>query len=118
MFAAATRHPPNEVGPIEELDHPHGLHDMLRDKCDVFFAHADLTMTNIMVSGRRGSYRVSGIINWEQSGWYPECWEFCKMTISHLWDEEEWPSKVVHTPSEEVEYVIAMYREWRNGRTE
>ena len=118
MFAAATSHPPESDGPIEMLDHPDGFRDMLPDNCDVFFAHADLTETNIMVSGQPGSYRVSGIIDWEQSGWYPMYWEFCKMTGSLLWEEEDWPSKVADAPTKEVDFVVSEYRMWRNGWTE
>lgn len=41
---------------------------------EIIFAHADLNMRNIMV--KDGS--ISGIVDWENAGWYPEYWEFTK----------------------------------------
>ncbi|KAK7541921.1 kinase-like domain-containing protein [Phyllosticta citribraziliensis] len=38
----------------------------------IVFSHGDLKHHNIMV--HRG--RVSGIIDWESAGWYPEFWDF------------------------------------------
>lgn len=39
------------------------------------FSHGDLGMHNIMVEGGR----ITGIIDWEFAGWYPEYWEYVKM---------------------------------------
>ena len=39
------------------------------------FSHGDLGMHNILVQGGR----ISGIIDWEYAGWYPEYWEYIKM---------------------------------------
>lgn len=50
---------------------------MLPDDAQVVFTHADLHPNNIMVDpSSRGT--VVGLIDWEQSGWYPDYWEFCK----------------------------------------
>lgn len=42
------------------------------------FAHADLNLFNILVSPT-GPRKITGIVDWEHSGWYPEYWEFCTM---------------------------------------
>ncbi|KAI2028918.1 hypothetical protein LOZ48_003953, partial [Ophidiomyces ophidiicola] len=39
------------------------------------FTHGDLAMHNILVE--KG--RITAIIDWEYSGWYPEYWEYVKM---------------------------------------
>lgn len=48
---------------------------------DVVFTHADLNPRNILISlynlrdGTRG-WRVSGIVDWEFAGFYPEYWDY------------------------------------------
>jgi len=43
---------------------------------DIVFTHADLNLRNILVDEMG---RVSGIVDWECAGWYPEYWEYTKM---------------------------------------
>ncbi|KAF5627075.1 kinase-like domain protein [Fusarium sp. NRRL 52700] len=40
----------------------------------IFFTHADLNMRNILMHNGR----LSGIVDWENSGWYPEYWDYTK----------------------------------------
>ncbi|RMD39295.1 hypothetical protein DV735_g5830, partial [Chaetothyriales sp. CBS 134920] len=42
----------------------------------IVFTHADLNMRNVLVQQHNG--RLSGIVDWENSGWYPEYWEYTK----------------------------------------
>ncbi|KAH6952099.1 phosphotransferase enzyme family protein [Fusarium avenaceum] len=60
---------------------PEEIHDpyrhMLPDDAQVVFTHADLHPSNIMVDPASPSTIVA-LIDWEQSGWYPDYWEFCK----------------------------------------
>ncbi|KKY39291.1 putative nad-binding rossmann fold oxidoreductase family protein [Diaporthe ampelina] len=63
---------------------------MLRDPDDsarsghrIFFTHADLNPRNILVDStvqRDGSlgWQVTGIVDWEMAGYYPEYWEYTK----------------------------------------
>ncbi|RMZ69059.1 kinase-like domain [Pyrenophora seminiperda CCB06] len=44
-------------------------------KHDIVFTHADLNMRNILVDN---DGRISGIVDWECAGWYPEYWEYSK----------------------------------------
>ena len=41
---------------------------------EIVFTHGDLDPRNILVEDGH----VSGIFDWEQSGWYPKYWEYVK----------------------------------------
>lgn len=43
----------------------------------VRYTHADLSPRNILVDAAAG--KITGIIDWEFGGWYPEYWEYTKM---------------------------------------
>ncbi|KAI1774792.1 kinase-like protein [Hypoxylon cercidicola] len=66
----------------------------LPDLCDICFTHGDLNLGNVMVSGDFGARRITAIIDWEQAGWYPEYWEYCKALIAepywHEWRAAGW----------------------------
>lgn len=40
----------------------------------IVFTHADLNMRNVLVHNGR----LSGIVDWENSGWFPEYWDYTK----------------------------------------
>ena len=42
----------------------------------ITFTHADLCYTNILVDQDTG--HISGILDWEMAGWWPEYWEYSK----------------------------------------
>lgn len=50
------------------------------------FTHGDLTDVNIMVEN--GS--LTGIIDWERSGYFPVWWEYASTSISNSKDDREW----------------------------
>ncbi|CDO73059.1 hypothetical protein BN946_scf185007.g113 [Trametes cinnabarina] len=50
------------------------IRERMRDDHRIVFTHGDLAPRNILVQG----YRVVAIIDWEESGWYPEHWELVK----------------------------------------
>ena len=64
---------------------------LLPDICNVYFTHADLHLYNIIISDTPSRRSIVGIVDWGQAGWYPEYWEFCKLTIigqhTHKWRE-------------------------------
>ncbi|EDU49688.1 conserved hypothetical protein [Pyrenophora tritici-repentis Pt-1C-BFP] len=60
-----------------KLHFPDPFRGSLPDNSRIVFTHADLHPSNIMVSAN-GSSHVLAIIDWHQSGWYPEYWEYCK----------------------------------------
>ncbi|KAL7628852.1 hypothetical protein AAE478_000367 [Parahypoxylon ruwenzoriense] len=48
------------------------------------FTHGDLAPRNIMVQ----ESRITGIIDWENSGWFPDYWEYAnimKPSVDHDW---------------------------------
>ncbi|TVY35290.1 hypothetical protein LSUB1_G004842, partial [Lachnellula subtilissima] len=51
----------------------------------IVFTHADLNMRNILVKDGR----ISGIVDWENAGWFPEYWEYTKchfgVTLAKRW---------------------------------
>ena len=51
----------------------------------VVFTHSDFAPRNIILSNNR----VSGIIDWEQSGWWPYWWEYVKAHYSIQLDGNE-----------------------------
>ncbi|KNB19638.1 hypothetical protein FOXG_16872 [Fusarium oxysporum f. sp. lycopersici 4287] len=72
----------------ELKDIPDPYRQLLQDDPGVVFTHADLHQSNIMVS-EGGPCRVVAIIDWHQSGWYPDYWEFYKAEYTNHW-ESEW----------------------------
>ncbi|KAH6644462.1 kinase-like domain-containing protein [Boeremia exigua] len=62
--------------PIRTGDQRKIVTDAHSKKHDCFFTHADLNLRNILVDE---TGRISGIVDWECAGWYPEYWEYTKM---------------------------------------
>ncbi|KAI0521132.1 APH-domain-containing protein [Xylaria bambusicola] len=63
------------------------LRELLADPAGCVFTHGDIRPANIMMEADSGGrWRVSGIIDWETSGFYPEYWESVKMTnnLTHI----------------------------------
>lgn len=60
------------------------LRSFLRNDHQIVFTHADLHPRNVMVSisggsdPKGGTVKVTGILDWEMSGWYPVYWEYVK----------------------------------------
>ncbi|KAG6109264.1 hypothetical protein E4U13_006005 [Claviceps humidiphila] len=48
----------------------------------IVFTHGDIRPANLMVRRDDGTWRVTAIIDWETSGFYPEYWEAVKSTNS------------------------------------
>ena len=47
----------------------------------IIFSHGDLRPENIMVQGdQHGNYKITGILDWEKSGFYPDYFECLKAT--------------------------------------
>lgn len=66
------------------------IHSFMRDDHAIVLTHGDLHPRNIMVvwegamsigdtsSALESDIRITSILDWEMSGWYPEYWEFVK----------------------------------------
>ncbi|KAI0755089.1 hypothetical protein C8Q80DRAFT_1142892 [Daedaleopsis nitida] len=68
------------------------IRSMIREDHRTVFTHADLHPRNVMVvDGPDGKVEVSGIIEWEVSGYYPEYWEHMKaMNTRSIKDTSDW----------------------------
>ena len=51
------------------------VHERPEDHYSIKFAHSDLVPKNILVDGNG---HITGIVDWEFAGWYPEYWEYTK----------------------------------------
>lgn len=119
VFATATRQQPGDDGIIQGLDHPDMYRGFLPDTgTRVYFTHGDLNLGNIMVTGSPGTHRITAILDWEQAGWYPEHWEYCKMCFGAAGDEEwttdDWPEKILEV-HEDAWWAFGSYTLWRGG---
>ncbi|KAF4993412.1 hypothetical protein FGRMN_6499 [Fusarium graminum] len=72
-------------------DVPDPFRQMLPDDASVVFTHSDLHPSNIMVS-EDNPCRVVALIDWHQSGWYPDYWEFSKAEFTAE-PRSEWVTK-------------------------
>jgi hypothetical protein len=90
--------------PIGPFAHEADFNKMLRNPDDpartghrIFFTHADLNPRNILVDkavqqdGSLG-WRVTGIVDWEMAGYYPEYWEYTKS----LYERFRWTRRYQH----------------------
>ncbi|TVY19330.1 hypothetical protein LARI1_G002348 [Lachnellula arida] len=66
---------------------PDPYRDSLPDNSPITFTHADLHPSNILVTSD-APYHVIAIIDWHQSGWYPDYWEYCKATYTAEYNGE------------------------------
>ncbi|RHZ56797.1 hypothetical protein CDV55_103555 [Aspergillus turcosus] len=76
---------------LHQLRFPHRYDDpnrcLLPDTGAIKFTHADLNRRNMIVSSANPG-RVF-LVDWQQSGWYPDYWEYCKACYT-VWYEDEW----------------------------
>ena len=86
---------------IDSADIPDPYRKGLPDDAAVVFTHADLHPSNIIVS-LDSPCRIVAIIDWRQSGWYPDYWEFCKAQFTAVvngeWMVEHLP-RILEEPS-------------------
>jgi hypothetical protein len=77
------------VAPVRQCPGPELVakyRSQLPDTYDIRFSHADLSWENILVDVSTG--RVTGILDWEMAGYWPEWWEYRKALFgsrSQLW---------------------------------
>ncbi|KAJ3967970.1 kinase-like domain-containing protein [Lentinula raphanica] len=78
----------------------------------IVFTHNDIAMRNILVDGDR----VTGLIDWECSGWFPAHWEYTKARWTEF-HAEEWVRDLKRfIPPFELEYladdIVGWNRSW------
>ncbi|KPM45372.1 hypothetical protein AK830_g1152 [Neonectria ditissima] len=70
----------------------HPYRDLLPDDVPIVFTHADLHPSNILISPGPAP-RVVAVVDWEQAGWYPAYWEYCKARWTAKANQEEWDGR-------------------------
>ncbi|GJN71062.1 phosphotransferase family protein [Purpureocillium lilacinum] len=86
---------------VDPADIPDPYRQRLPDESSIVFTHAHLHPTNIMIS-RESPCQIVAIVDWQQSGWYPDYWEFCKAEFAvHYWSEwaQEYVPRFLKEPS-------------------
>ena len=77
------------VSPVKNCPRPEWVakyRSLLADEHRIVFAHADISWENILVDPGTGN--VTGIVDWEMAGYWPEWWEYRKSLFgarSQLW---------------------------------
>ena len=88
----------------------------LTDTSAIYFSHGDLHLSNIIVSGSPGCRSIAAILDWEQAGWYPEHWEYCKALIGthyeHEWRSAGWSETFMKTDVYE-NTAVSEYWSWK-----
>lgn len=80
----------------------------LNDDIPVVFTHGDLNQHNIPISKPGdGDLRITGIIDWHRSGWYPEPWEFKARCVAQPGGDwvEKWLPTILEEPKYEYFYA-------------
>lgn len=117
----------NPVGPFKDEEafskYLRYSDDPARRGHKTVFTHADLNLRNILVDrvtrpdGTRG-WHVVGIVDWENSGFYPEYWDCTKAQFEGFRYDERWPKllynvfRLFEDYSKELEVEK---RSWREG---
>ena len=100
--------PQRLLNPSQRYTDPY-LESMPRDSA-IVFSHADMHPKNIMVSAS-GLPHILAIVDWGQSGWYPDWWEYFKMCYTTHWERDwrnNWIPKIVEARKVE-QYLMAEY---------
>ncbi|KAJ4509697.1 hypothetical protein HRR83_006987 [Exophiala dermatitidis] len=117
--------PQRYLTPEERFKNPYL--QLLPEDTTIKFTHADVHPSNIMVStAKSGSgsdsspgwasasdlpIHVLALIDWGQSGWYPDYWEYFKMCYTVDWEGDwrvEWLPKMIE-PMEDEENLMSAY---------
>jgi hypothetical protein len=61
------------------------LPDMLPRSERSVFTHADIAPRNVMVDDQN---KVTGILDWEWAGWYPDYWEYAQIMRRAFWTDK------------------------------
>lgn len=89
----------------------------------IVFSHADLNPRNILVDhvaqadGRSG-WRVTGIVDWENSGYYPEYWDYTKAMFEGFrwpWRYNDLMKGVFATFGDYSQEYAVEKRSWESG---
>ena len=81
----------------------------LTEDVPITFTHGDLDQSNILITKPgNGPLRIVSIIDWHQSGWYPEPWEWLKAQSVAAFDSDwkaDYISKILRHAKYEYFYA-------------
>ncbi|KAF2804715.1 uncharacterized protein BDZ99DRAFT_467396 [Mytilinidion resinicola] len=60
---------------IKDLESP--PRPLINNAASSVFTHGDIALQNIIVDYY--TYKITGLINWEFAGWYPDYWEYLRI---------------------------------------
>lgn len=83
---------------------------LMPDSGLITLTHGDLHRGNILVSSTSPP-RVIAILDWEQAGWYPDYWKYCKACYTSMYNGEwrlEWIPRFLQVRAQEHE-IFAEY---------
>ena len=86
---------------------------LLPDSAGIAFAHADLHLQNILVSGEPGGRQIAGLVDWGQAGWYPEYREFCQAVLGtghHEFYTDGWLVQVLLPYDDEYDAFVSYWQ--------
>ncbi|KAJ0120489.1 hypothetical protein J7T55_015218 [Diaporthe amygdali] len=104
--------------PLSQREYEDPYRTLLPDTGDIHFAHGDFHLGNIMLSNLPGAVpTITGVMDWEEAGWYPSYWEYCKMALVVDEDHETFTrgyidSILLQRPENELTAVME-YWSWR-----
>ncbi|KAF7957508.1 hypothetical protein EAE96_003085 [Botrytis aclada] len=85
---------------------------MHRTDHKIRFTHSDLNMRNILVKDGK----ISGIVDWENAGWYPEYWEYTKCHFGCRLDKR-WLKMIDATFEHRYQEELEIERQYWNYHT-
>jgi hypothetical protein len=70
----------------------------------ITLTHGDLHRGNII--SPTNPHRVVALLDWEQAGWYPDYWEYCKACYTSMYNgkwQNQWIPRFLQMRSQEHE---------------
>ncbi|KAF5635850.1 aminoglycoside 3 phosphotransferase [Fusarium sp. NRRL 52700] len=102
------------VAPVKDCPRPEWVakyRSQLRDDYGIHFAHADISGENILLDPTTGS--ITGIVDWEMAGFWPEWWEYGKALFGsrsrELWNGILKQIMVAYDAETEVDMDLEMF---------
>ena len=80
------------------------LTKQIRTDHRIVFSHGDLVPHNIIIQGGR----ITGLIDWEYAGWYPEYWDFVKF-FERSTDHKDWRNHAQYIFPQQYEDELAAF---------
>lgn len=96
----------DQLQPGIPLFHRDMYHAMHKTDHTIFFSHGDLGLHNVLMQNGH----ITAIVDWEDAGWFPEHWDFCK-SAGHISGSDDLylALKLLYEKQYFAEYVMDMW---------